>query len=330
MDDFSIGNLQESRNEYCSRLITILTPHIIEGLKSIFQESWKLCVENDEKAKYLMTFQNFLTRVPKWNPTIIKNECNRIKEKSNCAYIDDLITCVHIIQLKMLSCMRVGQKQKKVNIDVPSLDDFIHNVYINVARKVYTNVYLFEVNVKSLQVQRNTRELELIVRECILQTIRDNIPVENLLKLYMDETVEEATDVQEKEEIIGEEPVIDGREDIEEKESVERKEEKREDEKRQEEEKESLPINIEQIKAENASSNVSFNLMDNKVISIEADELSDLDIEEEEDEEDEDDEGFGKLKIGEEIKLTIDDMPSEDGVGEINIDAIPLLEEVSF
>ena len=51
-----------------------------------------------------------------------------------------------------------------------------------------------------------------------------------------------------------------------------------------------------------------------------------MDDEEEED----DDEGFGKLKIGEDIKLQIDDMPSEDSLGEINIDAIPLLEEVSF
>ena len=61
MDDFNINSLQESRNEYCSRLITLLTPCIIDGVKSIFEESWKLCSENDEKAKYLMTFQNFLS-----------------------------------------------------------------------------------------------------------------------------------------------------------------------------------------------------------------------------------------------------------------------------
>ena len=59
---------------------------------------------------------------------IIAQECGRIKEKSNCTYISDLITCVHILQLKMLSCMRVGTKQKKVNVDMPVLDDFIHKV----------------------------------------------------------------------------------------------------------------------------------------------------------------------------------------------------------
>ena len=38
------------------------------------KEAWDLCVENDEEKKYLMTFQNFLSRVPKWNQSIIEEE----------------------------------------------------------------------------------------------------------------------------------------------------------------------------------------------------------------------------------------------------------------
>ena len=53
MDDFVISNLHESRNEWCIRLINILTPLIIEGVKSIFDESYKLCKENNELDKYL-------------------------------------------------------------------------------------------------------------------------------------------------------------------------------------------------------------------------------------------------------------------------------------
>ena len=68
----------------------------------------------------------------------------RIEVVSGCKYLEDLITCVHIIQLKALTCIRVGLKQKKIDIDIPSIDKFIHKVYINVARKLYSNVYLFE------------------------------------------------------------------------------------------------------------------------------------------------------------------------------------------
>lgn len=190
MDDFVISNLHESRNEWCSRLVSIFTPLVIEGMRSIFNESWKICVDNDEMNKYLMTFQNLLSRVPKWNNTIIEDERKRIIERSGCDYLEDLITCVHIIQLKVLTCIRVGNKQKKIDISIPNLDSFIHKTYINTARKIYTNVYLFEKNLSPLQLQKNNRELELIVQESIMMAIRESIPTEAIIRAYMEEGIE--------------------------------------------------------------------------------------------------------------------------------------------
>ena len=126
-----ISNLNESRNEWCSRLVSIFTPLIVDGVRSIFNESWKICIQNDEANKYLMTFQNLLSRVPKWNNEIIEKERVRIVEKSGCDYLEDLITCVHIIQLKILTCIRVGNKQKKIDITIPKLDNFVHKVFCN-------------------------------------------------------------------------------------------------------------------------------------------------------------------------------------------------------
>lgn len=202
MDDYSVTSLTESKNEWCARLVNTLTPEIIQGLKSIFNEAWKLCDDNDELDKYLMTFQTFLSRVPKWNSEIIETERKRICESSGCSYLEELITCVHVIQLKALSCVRVGQKQKKVDIDVPSIDAFIHKIYINVARKIYTNIYLFEKNIAPLQIQKHNRELEMIIRECIMNSVRESIPVEAILRAYMDETEEQHVDVKEVQEKI--------------------------------------------------------------------------------------------------------------------------------
>ena len=89
-----------------------------------------MCISNDETEKYLMTFQNFLTRVPKWSQTIIEVETERIINTSRCSYLEDLITCVHIAQLKVLTSIRVSNKQKKIDIDIPKVQDFIHKVYI--------------------------------------------------------------------------------------------------------------------------------------------------------------------------------------------------------
>lgn len=207
MDDFNVSALHESRNEWGSRLVTLLTPLVIDGYKSILDEAIHLCKKNNEMDKYLMTFQNLITRIPKWNAQIIETERKRICEKSGCNYLEDLVTCVHIIQLKVLTAMRVGQKQKKIDINIPKLDEFIHKVYVNVARKVYKNVYLFEVNIAPLQVQKNYRELEIIVQECILNTLRESIPVEAILKAYMDETVEDDVIEEVKEEVV-QEPIV--------------------------------------------------------------------------------------------------------------------------
>ena len=211
MDDFNVSSLHESKNEWGARLLTILTPLIIEGFKSIFDESVKLCRTNEEMDKYLMTFQNLITRIPKWNPNIIEQERKRIIEKSCCNYLEELVTCVHIIQLKLLTAMRVGQKQKKIDINIPKLDDFIHKAYINVARKIYKNVYLFEINSPPLQVQRHNRELETIVQECILNAVRESIPIEHILKAYMDETVEEVVTEEIKEQVVEKSEALNAR-----------------------------------------------------------------------------------------------------------------------
>jgi hypothetical protein len=204
MDEYNISMLSSSKDEWISRVISILTPLLIEGIKSIFVEAYDVCRKTNEEEKYLMTFQNFISRIPKWNNTIIENERKRIIEKSGCNYLEDLITCVHIIQLKLLTAVRVGQKQKKIDISIIKLDDFLHKVYINIARKVYKNVYLFELNIQPLQTQKNNRELEIIVQECILFTIRDSIPIENILKVYLDEIVEEDVSEEVNERIVNE------------------------------------------------------------------------------------------------------------------------------
>ena len=48
---------------------------------------------------------------------------------------------------------------------------------------------------RKLQLQKNNRELETIVQECILSAIRDSIPTEAIIRAYMDESVEQEEEV---------------------------------------------------------------------------------------------------------------------------------------
>ena len=90
--------------------------------------------------------------------------------------------------LNKYSCIN---KAEKIEIDIPKISDFVHRVYIESARKIYQNVYLFEKHIMPLQQQKNMRECEIIVRECILKVIADSMPIEKILRAYIDETEEE-------------------------------------------------------------------------------------------------------------------------------------------
>jgi hypothetical protein len=202
MDDYNISSLHDSKNEFCCYLLINLTPLIYEGFKSIFNDSFELCKINKEPGKYLVNFQKLLSVIPKWNENTIINETKRIKNKSSYKNLEDLISCVHIIQTKLITMARVGHKQKKIDIPFPTLEKFIHDIYIESARKLYKNVYLFRTDISPLDIQKNNREIEKIIQECILLVIRNSIPVEHIVSAYMDETQEEGVEEEIKKEII--------------------------------------------------------------------------------------------------------------------------------
>jgi hypothetical protein len=206
MDDYLSNVLSESKNEWSILFMNYISPHIIDGFRSIFNESVALCDKNDEMDKYLMTFQNLLTRIRDWNQQIVEKEKERIVSLCKCTYLEELLTCVHIIQLKILSSVRVGSENKKITINIPEFSTFLHQVYINVARKLYTNIYLFEIEIPDLEIQKRNREFEMIVQTCIMNTIRERMPIEELLRQYIDETQE--VDVKKVETIVDTKPLV--------------------------------------------------------------------------------------------------------------------------
>ena len=246
-------------------------PLIMSGIHSIFKEACTLCEENDEYSKYLMTFQNFLARIPKWNNTIIQEETERIVNDSQCSYLEDMLTCVHITKLKMLTSMRVSDNQKKIDIDIPKLSEYIHKVYCKLARKLYSNIYLIEKNVAPLQYQKNMRECELLIRESVLEVIRDNMPVEQILRAYMDKTITEE---------VVEEIVEKTTEEIEEEKAKREAEEKEEANKVENSEPTTIVVEKANAKPEaNAKSEANANAnAETKIIKEDEEVLSDLDL----------------------------------------------------
>ena len=88
--------------EYTSQLIDNISPHIFDGVKSIYDES-KLYHKNHPNKSIVVIFRTFLEKVPSWSNEIIETETNRIIEVSRCDWLDDLITAVFISHTKILT-----------------------------------------------------------------------------------------------------------------------------------------------------------------------------------------------------------------------------------
>ena len=245
MDDFVAANLHESRNEWTAQLVSKLTPLYLEGIYSIFDTAYKTSLETRELNKWGMVFQTMLKAVATWTPTMIQSQCDSFIERSGCNFFDDLITCVHIIQLKILTCIRVGNKTKKINISIPKFSVFLHDAYLRIARKVHGNVYLVDPTAEPYIKQQHRRELEHIIQECIMSTIRDNMPINEIIRAYLDESVEDEETIT-FEDVIDDNQIINDKKETE-KETEKEKETDKEKEKEKEKQEEIIPYTTPSI-----------------------------------------------------------------------------------
>ena len=190
MDDFIPQTLNESLNEWCARLVNVLTPRVIENLWKLLDEARRTAMDAKQLDKYLLSFQQLLQFVPKWSTAQVEEVRKYIIQKSGCHHLEELITCAHIILTKALVCARPGNRQKQFNVSIPKIDVFLHKVFIKSAGHAYRNAYLFEKEVSKIQQQRNMHDLEKLVQRAILDVIRENIPEEEIIRAFLDENYE--------------------------------------------------------------------------------------------------------------------------------------------
>ena len=206
----SVNILVEAKKQYTDELQKILTPRLYEGFKSIYEDiidmlSRELEEKNTQGSSVMKTFQKMLKEIPQWNQDMIKNEYNRIEKLSNCDYFDNLIEAVFIANTKILTSVQINDsKSQNIKINVPQPSHFIHKCYIECAKEIYKNPYIFD-NSKGLtpkEKHNNLRESISIIELSINNAIRNLLPIRDILKHGLtknNEKIEEETNEEEEE-----------------------------------------------------------------------------------------------------------------------------------
>jgi len=184
MDELGASVYSEAKSEYTKQLtIYLMTPYH-RFFMALLQQAGE---EEPNSKKILSKFQDYLSQIPEWNMDKVERETQKIITDSRCDYLEDLITAVFIAHTKVLTAIRLGSKNKKVQITIPKLNHFLHRTFTECSRLLWTSVYLFQSDLPSLDKQRNHRQIEVLLQEGIQQAIRSLLPVKNILRDYLTE-----------------------------------------------------------------------------------------------------------------------------------------------
>lgn len=188
--------LVETKQEYTTQLINILTPLVYEGLQSVYNEI--LNISSNEST--LKNFQYSLQKIPKWNNEIIHKETQRIMNNSKSfSWLEDLIRATLKANIVVLTYNPTVRNQVKVDPTLyqnVKIEDFIHKIYIECARDFWNNPYLFYHNYSPIELKRNQRDCINIIKDCIKEAIRKLLPVKHILKIYLNEDLEADDDIE--------------------------------------------------------------------------------------------------------------------------------------
>lgn len=174
MDNLNI--LVEAKREYMEQLCILICPVMIEVFEDMYSEAQKL----SKGRKVLMMFQNLLKDVPEWNETMARQHTENIAAR--CAWFRDLVAAVFVSSVKILSAVRLSADSKKMSVKLPTNEIFIHTCYKNAAKDLYRDPYIFSDS-QSEHV-RNDKLYERFTT-CVETTVKELIPVQQILQTYM-------------------------------------------------------------------------------------------------------------------------------------------------
>jgi hypothetical protein len=174
----------EAKGEYTKQLTLFIVPAFHKFFMDLLRQASE---EEPNTKKQLWKFQEKLSQIPEWNLDKVQKEVSKLISDIPCDYLEELITAVFIAHTKVLTAIRIGNKNKRVQITIPKLEHFLHRALSESSRLLWSSAYLFHNDLSAIEKQKNHRQIEQLLHEGIAQAIRGLLPVKNILKDYITE-----------------------------------------------------------------------------------------------------------------------------------------------
>lgn len=181
--------LVEAKNVAADKLVDILCPHIHNGLRKMYLQAAQM--NRDEPVKM---FQISLNRIPVLPENILRSDYNFLINESKCdeKELTRLIENLFICYAKLNLIAQGYTFDRDINLkdlEIPTNINFLHQCYINAAREIYPNAYLFSHKYSIDQQAQNREFIDQKITKAIHRTIRDLIPLNTLYNKYIQQNI---------------------------------------------------------------------------------------------------------------------------------------------
>jgi hypothetical protein len=180
----STNVLVEAKKELTKHIINRLSPFYYEEFRKMHNNCMRECATSNN-SNILEIFSKKLKDVPDWNQNLIDDLFERCQKVCHREILSNLIKSVWIANVQILSAVRMNKENKETQVNVPDPRRFVHKCYVEAARDIHKNPYLFNPNVNNVELHKNQRDLLKLIGKAIKEAIRKMLPVEDILRQYL-------------------------------------------------------------------------------------------------------------------------------------------------
>lgn len=170
----SVESVSDARHVLLNTLQELLRNRIHNTMWELYNDA----VEFDLDVKE--GFMENLKSVEHWNSRIISAEVDEIRQQRRD--FDELLTGVFVSTFMVLASVMLGQNDAEIRLKVPSVEHFIHEVYICVGQEMYAQPFLYTDPHANTSIQHRQFAMDVIDR-CVDRTVQNNLPLKDVMQV---------------------------------------------------------------------------------------------------------------------------------------------------
>lgn len=169
--------LIDAKSQFVGKLSDVLAPFVLHHVQELYVQA----NSGDDRRAATYRFQSSLRDIPHWNASVTQRRAAEVAAKY--PFLDRLIAACFVANVKILAAVKLHDDKPNVNLRLPSNELFVHRVYVNVAREFYGNPLL---------VKADRPRKAALVRAAVEMAINELMPMEDILKAYLEHDAEAA------------------------------------------------------------------------------------------------------------------------------------------